>query len=227
MTDKILIVDDDPSILRMLCKVAESIGFGCDASDNGMDALNKLSFQKYELMLLDINMSDVDGFTIIKKLRSSGNKIPIIIVSGRKEDSDTIYGLELGADDYVTKPFNPATLGAKIKALVRRNSELSGRTSTVITAGPFNYNTATLRFYKNGTEIPLTGKENALMKLFMDNVGNVFSKDTIYQLVWGDNLVDDNAVMVYINRLRSKIEDIPSEPKHILNVRGIGYRFIV
>ena len=126
----------------------------------------------------------------------------------------------------MTKPFNPVVLGAKVKALIRR-SQGSSSSSDLLTAGPFQYNTSTLRFYKNGEEILLSAKENAMMKLFMDNVNRVFSKDMIYELVWGEAIIDENAIMVYVNRLRQKIEEDPGKPKHIQTVRGLGYRFVI
>ena len=126
----------------------------------------------------------------------------------------------------MTKPFNPIVLGAKVKALIRR-SKGTADTEAVITAGPFRYNTSTLRFYKDGHEIVLSSKENAIMKLFLDNVNRIFSKDMIYELVWGHSIIDENAIMVYINRLRQKIEDDPARPKFIQTVRGLGYRFVV
>ena len=164
---------------------------------------------------------------MIQRLRGRGVKTPIIIVSGRQEDYDTLYGLDIGADDYVTKPFNPIVLGAKVKALIRRSKGSLHGTEAVITAGPFQYNTSTLRFYKNGSEIVLSSKENAMMKLFVDNVNRIFSKDMLYDLVWGEAIIDENAIMVYINRLRQKIEDDPAKPKFIQTVRGLGYRFVV
>ena len=151
----------------------------------------------------------------------------MIIVSGRKEDFDTLYGLDIGADDYITKPFNPVTLGAKVKALIRRSRNTLPEAEHTITAGPFTYNTSTLRLYKNGVEIPLSAKENAMMKLFIDNVNRIFSKDMLYDMIWGETVIDENAIMVYVSRLRQKIEDDPATPKYIQNVRGIGYRFVV
>ena len=225
MSEKVLIVDDDAAVLRLLCKVVRSNELDADTAESGEDALQKLAQESYALLLLDINLHGIDGFAVIDKLRAAGNSIPIIIISGRKEDYDTLYGLGIGADDYITKPFNPVTLGAKIKAILRRTG--STKFGQTLTVGPFTYDTSTLRLYKNGAEIVLTGKENAMMKLFLDNVDRIFSKDMLYDLIWGNALVDDNAVMVYINRLRQKIEDDPNDPHFIQNVRGIGYRFVL
>ena len=127
----------------------------------------------------------------------------------------------------MTKPFNPVTLGAKVKALIRRSRNHLPGVDSVIAAGPFQYNTSTLRFYKNGREILLSSKENAMMKLFIDNVNRIFSKDMLYDLIWGEAIIDENAIMVYVNRLRQKIEEDPSNPKYIQTVRGLGYRFVV
>ena len=226
MADTVLIVDDDESVQTMLYKVIRSNGLNAQIAASGEEALVLASRNHYDLMLLDVNMPGMDGFQVVQQLRSRDIRTPIIIVSGRQEDYDTLYGLDIGADDYVTKPFNPIVLGAKVKALIRRSKGL-GETESIITAGPFRYNTSTLRFYKDGQEIVLSSKENAIMKLFLDNVNRIFSKDMIYELVWGHAIIDENAIMVYINRLRQKIEDDPARPKYIQTVRGLGYRFVV
>ena len=227
MADKILIVDDDQAVSTMLYKVIRSNGIDADTVFSGEQALEQLEHNSYDLILLDVNMQGMDGFQVVQTVRRRGLKTPIIIVSGRKEDYDTLYGLDIGADDYVTKPFNPITLGAKVKALIRRSKGQMPGAETVITAGPFRYNTSTLRFYKNDVEIPLSSKENAMIKLFIDNVNRIFSKDMIYDLIWGEAIIDENAIMVYINRLRQKIEEDPAKPKYIQTVRGLGYRFVV
>lgn len=227
MADLVLIVDDDEAVRTTLYKVIRSNGLDAEMASGGEQALDLISKTHYDLLLLDVNMPGMDGFTMVQKLRSRGIKTPIIIVSGRKEDYDTLYGLDIGADDYVTKPFNPIVLGAKVKALIRRSKGSLHGADAVTLAGPFRYNNTTLRFYKNGTEIVLSSKENAIMKLFMDNINRIFPKEMIYSMVWGEAIVDENAVMVYINRLRQKVEDDPASPKFIQTVRGLGYRFVV
>lgn len=223
--DLVLIVDDDETVQTMLYKVIRSAGMDAQVASSGEQALQMVKGSTYDLILLDVNMGGMDGFQVTRQLRSQGVRTPIIIVSGRKEDYDTLYGLDIGADDYITKPFNPVVLGAKAKALIRRSRGSAGDGDLI--AGPFRYNTTTLRFYKDNQEIVLSSKENAMMKLFLDNVNRIFPKEMIYTLLWGEAIVDENAVMVYINRLRQKIEEDPGKPKYIQTVRGLGYRFVV
>ena len=226
--DRVLIVDDDNAVLNTLYKVIVSNGIEADTAFGGDEALKKILSVKYDLVLLDINLGNVSGFEVLQRMRDDGISTPVIIVSARNEDYDTLYGLNIGADDYITKPFNPIILGAKVKALIRRSRDTNGKSAeNNLVAGPFVYDVSMLRLYKSGKEVLLTSKENSLMKLFLDNVNRIFSKDMIYEMVWGEYIVDENAVMVYINRLRQKIEDDPSHPKYIQNVRGLGYRFVV
>ena len=225
--DLVLIVDDDEAVQSVLYKVISSNGLDARVAASGEEALEVTRRYHFDLILLDVNMRGIDGFEVVQELRKRGVKTPIIIVSGRKEDYDTLYGLDIGADDYITKPFNPIVLGAKVKAMIRRNRSQTVGSSNVITAGPFRYDTHTLRLYKNGEEIILSSKENAMIKLFLDNINRIFSRKMIYEMVWGETIVDENAIMVYINRLRQKIEDDPSKPQYIQTVRGLGYRFVI
>ena len=150
-----------------------------------------------------------------------------MIVSGRNEDYDSLYGLSVGADDYITKPFRPVVLGAKVKALIRRNRDLILQKPDVLECGPFTYNYSTMRFYKGQEELVLSTREAALMLLFLQHPGQVYTKEMIYEQVWGTRVaIDDNAIMVYINRLRGKIEDNRQKPGYIVTVRGLGYRFV-
>lgn len=226
MSDKVLIVDDDPAVCKLLEKVMHSNDLETNVADSGLTALNQLKNHTYDMILMDVMLGDMEGFEVIKRLRSQGIQTPVMIVSGRNEDYDSLYGLSVGADDYITKPFRPIVLGAKVKALIRRNKNQVLYSSDILECGSFIYNTSTMRFYKNGEEIVLSSKESSLMLLFLKHPGQVFTKDMIYDHVWGNSVaVDDNAIMVYINRLRGKIEEDRQKPAHIVTVRGLGYRF--
>ena len=226
MADSVLIVDDDEAICKMLSRVMDSNDLESDVAYSGTEALRKLQGHTYDVILMDNTMDDMEGFDVIKKIRSSGVTTPVIIISGRSEDYDALYGLSIGADDYITKPFRPVVVGAKVKALIRRSKKQLMNGKEVIEKGRFRYDTTTLRFYKDNEEIILSSKENSLMLLFMSHPDQVFTKDMIYDHVWGNTIaVDDNTIMVYINRLRGKIEDDPGKPVFIQTVRGSGYRF--
>lgn len=181
---------------------------------------------KVNLILLDIMMNGSDeGFEVIRRLRAAGNDIPIIVLSGRTEDFDTLYGLDIGADDYIGKPFNPVVLGAKMKALIRRDQKSSRSVPDFITAGPFRYNSMSMELFKEERRIPLSSRENVLMKLFLCNAGRVFSKEQLYEQVWNSTVVDKNTIMVYISHLRNKIEEDPKNPRYLKTVWGLGYKF--
>lgn len=228
MSDKVLIVDDDAAICKMLQKVMTSNQLESDTAHCGKEALTLISNNSYAIILLDINLDDMEGFDIIKQIRARGNTTPVIIISGRSEDYDALYGLSVGADDYITKPFRPVVLGAKVMALLRRAGSASAESSSSIIRKIFRYDTSTLRFYKNEQEIELSSKENSLILLFMQNPNQVFTKEMIYEHVWGNTIiVDDNSIMVYISRLRNKIEENPQNPRYIQTVRGLGYRFVI
>lgn len=227
MPDKVLIVDDDPAICKLLEKVMRSNELETTIAASGTEALSIIRNHTFDIILLDIMLGDMEGFEVIKRVRSQGISTPVMIVSGRNEDYDSLYGLSIGADDYITKPFRPLVLGAKVKALIRRNKSLILDNSNRLECGPFSYDTATMRFYKNGEELILSSKESTLLLLFIKHPQQVFTKDMIYEHVWGNTVaIDDNAIMVYINRLRGKIEDDRQNPQHIITVRGLGYRFV-
>ena len=224
MIPKALIVEDDEAVRSTLARVLTSSGIQSTLTASGQEALDALRAEPVDVILLDINLDGMDGFEVIHALRDAGNQVPVMVVSGRTEDVDMLYSLEIGADDYITKPFNPVTLAAKVKALIRR-SQAAGA-AAAIEAGPFRFDNETLKLYKSGVELPLSAKESAIMKLFLDNPNRIFSKTSLYDLIWGNTNVDDSAIVVYINRLRNKIEDDPSRPEHIQTVRGLGYRFV-
>ena len=224
MADRVLIIDADMQSRTVLGRALRAAMMVTEAAVSGEDGIERIAQAEYDLVLLDIDLPGIDGFHVIQTVRQRGSRVPMVVVSSHSEDYEQLYALDLGADDYVTKPFNPVVLAAKVRALIRRSRGLP--MEDIITAGPFTYNTGTLRFYKNGDEIVLSSKENAMMKLFMDNVDRIFSRSRLYDLIWGGNIVDENTVMVYISRLRAKIEDDPSHPHYIQTVRGLGYRFV-
>ena len=225
--ENVLIIDDDPVIQRLLEKVLVSNQLKTRTAGSGEEALQILRTTQFALILLDITMGGMDGFQFLERIRHQNIATPVIIVSGKNEEYDTLYGLELGADDYITKPFNPVVLGAKVKAMIRRNALLLTQSGAIIKAGPFTFDKSTLKLKKGEQEIFLSSKETMLFSYFLDHIGHVFSKEQLYQQIWGDWGVDDNTIMVHINHLRAKIEDNPKDPKHIITLRGLGYKFIV
>ena len=224
MADRVLIIDADMQSRTVLGRALRAAMMVTEAAVSGEDGIERIAQAEYDLVLLDIDLPGIDGFHVIQTVRQRGSRVPMVVVSSHSEDYEQLYALDLGADDYVTKPFTPVVLAANVRALIRRSRGLP--MEDIITAGPFTYNTGTLRFYKNGDEIVLSSKENAMMKLFMDNVDRIFSRSRLYDLIWGGSIVDENTVMVYISRLRAKIEDDPAKPKYIQTVRGLGYRFV-
>lgn len=231
MVDRVLIVDDDPSICRLLEKVMRSNDLEPVIAGSGQEALEMLAAQSFDVILIDVMLGDMEGFDVIRKIRREGNNTPLMIVSGRNEDYDSLYGLSVGADDYITKPFRPIVLGAKVKALIRRSrssvGKSDGTSDPLVRCGEFTYDSGTMRFFKGDEELQLSSREAALFLLFMKHPHQVFTREMIYEQIWGDAVaVDDNTIMVYVNRLRNKIEDDRHNPVHIITVRGIGYRFV-
>ena len=194
---------------------------------DGSEALD-IFFEQNDiaLIILDVMMPKMDGWQVCREVRNY-SKVPIIMLTAKVEDMDKIQGLAIGADDYVTKPFRPQILGAQVKALIRRSKSFSQENNQQISCGPFLCDTTTMRFYKSNVELNLSEKERSLLLLFVRHPQQVFTKDMIYEQIWGNLIaVDDNAIMVYINRLRSKIEDNARTPQHIITIRGVGYRFV-
>ncbi len=230
MADTVLIVDDDDSIRKLLQKIMGINGLESECVSSGGQALERLKEKTYDIILIDVMLGDMEGFDVIKQIRADGIHTPVMIISGRNEDYDSLYGLSIGADDYVTKPFRPVVLGAKVKALIRRSHDalppLGEKSAYEIKAGPFRYEPATMKFFKDGEELLLSVKESSLLLMFLKNPNRVVSKDEIHEHVWSETFaIDDNAIMVYMNRLRSKIEKDPKNPSYIVTVKGAGYRF--
>lgn len=226
---KVLVVEDEESIRKLISKILSLEGITVYQAENGSQGLDLINKYKFDLVILDILMGDISGYDVAKIIRSEDLLLPIIFLSGKKEDEDIIKGLDIGADSYITKPFSPAVLCAQVKSQIKRRRAILKEDviSSVITQGPFNFNLDSYKFYKNGIEIKLSSKETKIMKFLMEHPNKVFSKEEIYQNIWQDSVTDDNSIMVYIKYLRNKIEDAPNKPKYIKTVWGIGYEFSV
>lgn len=224
--EKILIIEDDPSIARIEKDYLELSDFSVTVSGNGEDGLREALSGSYSLVLLDVMLPGMDGFQVCSRLREKLD-IPILMVTARTEDIDKIRGLGLGADDYIEKPFSPSVLVARIKANLSQYSRLRRRDSApVLTAGELRLDAASRRVCVGEREVELKNREYELLYFFMTNPNIVFDRETLYERVWGMEAMGDNAtVSVHINRLREKLEKDPSEPRYIQTVRGAGYRF--
>ncbi len=225
---KILIIEDDRDIAEVERDYLAINGFDADLTDNGITGIDLVKQNEYNLVLLDLMLPGLDGFAVCKKLREITD-IPILMVTARKEDIDKIRGLGLGADDYIEKPFSPNVLVARVKANLAQYERLKKteeKKETVIDVGDYKINTSSHRVYKHGEEIELKNKEYELFLFLVMNADIVFDKEALYEKIWGlDSLGDTATVAVHINRLREKLEDDPSNPKHIQTVWGAGYRF--
>ncbi len=226
---RVLVVDDENAVRKLIKTVLEGDGMVVLQAENGMEAMRMISEEPFDLVLLDIMMENIDGYDVLGQTRNMGIHTPIIFLSGKKEDTDQIIGLGLGADAYITKPFSPLVLCAQVKNQIKRYRQLqeSKQQALHIVLGPFLFNHHTYTFQKNNQEIALSSKELQLMKFFMEHPNQVFSKEQLYQNIWKDTVVDNNTIMVYIRHLRTKIEENPTNPKYIKTVWGIGYRFSV
>ena len=181
--------------------------------------------QTFDLVVLDIMMQDMDGYTILQNMRADGNTTPVLLLSGRQDEVDQVLGLGLGADDYLTKPFRLSVLTQKVKALIRRSSVYNQQRRNLITVGPFRFDLMKLECQKQGRPLNFTARELALFRFFMEHPGQVFTREQLYRQVWNEHVVDDNTIMVYIKRIREKIEEDSRNPVYLRTVRGIGYIF--
>lgn len=223
---RILIADDEPEIRMIESRSMRSQGFKTAECADGQTAMHMILTQHFDLILLDLDMPGLDGFHILQNMREQAIDIPVIIVTANEEEYNEVFGFSLGADDYIIKPFRPSALSARVKRLLDRMDQ-NRRQSNVLTIGPFQMLLQNYTFFKNDIELPLTPKERQLLQYFMQNPNQVFSKEQLYQAVWNHSAVDDNTIMVTIRNLRQKIEDRPKEPKYLLTVYGLGYKFSV
>jgi len=237
MTGKkqILIVEDDHSIAELQKDYLELAGYGVTIAANGTEALDLIARNEYDLVILDIMLPGADGFTVLQTIRERED-IPVLLVSARSEDLYKIKGLDLGADDYVTKPFSPAELVARVNAHVKKYERLRERfggsravhATNRLRVRRLEIDKEARQVYVNGREVSLAQKEFDLLLFLLQHANRVFSKEELFERVWGlDALGDVSTVTVHIARIREKIEDNPSKPQYIATVWGSGYKFII
>lgn len=224
----ILVADDEVEILEIIELYLEKGGYKIITARDGIEALDIINkTEKVDLAILDIMMPGVGGYKLIKEIRSNFN-IPIILISAKNQDSDKILGLDLGADDYITKPFNPLELAARVNVQIRRVYELDVRkeNNKELTIGDIRIDTFNIRVTVRGQEIELTSIEYGILKYLMENSGRILTKNQIFEEVWNEEFLNgENTIMVHISRLRDKIEEDSKKPVYLKTVRGLGYKF--
>jgi len=228
MPKTILIVDDEPSLVKGLrFNLEQQEGYIIDAASDGEEALEVFDAQRHDLVLLDLMLPKVDGLEVCQKLRAVSD-VPIIMLTAKGDDMDKIMGLEFGADDYLTKPFNMLELKARIKSIFRRadsaRSKAGAAQAASITVRDMTVDFASRTVVIAGKEVYLTAKEFDLLQLFISNRGTVFDRENLLEVVW-KHQGDLRTVDVHIRRLREKIEDNPAHPAYILTKWGVGYYF--
>ena len=228
MNYNVLIAEDDSDIVELLTLYLNSDGFRVYSADNGVDALQIAKTEDISIALVDIMMPRMNGYELTKQIRAFSN-IPIIILSAKNMDTDRILGLNIGADAYMTKPFNPLEVIAYLKAALRRYYKLGSdpmqQEPTQYTVGELKLDTSKFVLYKNDRVVPLTSTELKIMAKFMKSPGRIFTKAQLYECISGDYYEsDDNTMMVHISNIRAKIEDDPAKPKYIITQRGLGYK---
>ena len=225
---KILVLEDEANIRSFVVINLRRSGFEPIEAENGAAALEKLKVNPdICLALLDVMLPDIDGFEVCRRIRASGSKMGIIMLTAKSQEIDKVTGLMTGADDYVTKPFSPAELTARVDALVRRlGLDEDEKATAELASGPFLLNTRNRTLEKDGQRLKLTQIEYMLMKLFMENPGKAMSREDILAAVWGNDFSGElKTVDVNIRRLRIKIETDPTEPEFLTTVWGYGYKW--
>ncbi len=226
---KILIIEDDAAIAAIEKDYLELSGYEVSVCADGVSGLTAALEQPFDLLLLDLMLPGMDGFAVCRRVREAKD-IPILMVMALGKDVDKIRGLGYGADDYIEKPFSPSVLVARVKAHLAQYRRLkpAAAAPAVLTAGPLTADTASRRVTKDGAEIPLKNREYELLLFLMRHPGQVFSREDLYEMIWGlESLGDNITVAVHINRLREKLEDDPAHPQLLQTVWGVGYRLSV
>jgi two-component system KDP operon response regulator KdpE len=218
----VLVVDDEPPIRRLLRTSLRAQGYHVIEAETGRAALDVIKNERLEIVILDLGLPDLNGIEVIRRLRTSGSKIPIIVLSSRGDERGKVEALDLGADDYVTKPFGMAELVARIRTALRHRLQLQGA-EPVFVSGDLTVDLTRRIVTVRGTEVKLSPKEWDILRLLVLHAGKVLTHRMIMQEVWGPT-VDVQYLRIYVRQLRQKLEVLPEQPYHILTETGVGYR---
>ena len=222
---RILVVDDEKLLVKGMKFNLENEGYEVDCAYDGAAAVELARNNKFDLLILDVMMPEVDGLEACMRIREFSN-VPIIMLTAKSEDADKLMGFECGADDYLTKPFNILELKARVRALLRRAAGVQRSQGAILTAGELSLNTEERVAIRDGETVELTAKEYDLIELLMRNPRRVYSRENLMNVVWGYSYAGDyRTVDVHIRRLREKLEKNPAEPDHIMTKWGVGYYF--
>ncbi|MET7393491.1 response regulator transcription factor [Dactylosporangium sp. NPDC005572] len=223
MGQSVLVVDDDPTVSDVVRRYLERAGFAVRLAADGPGALDAYAAQRPDLLVLDLMLPGIDGLEVCRRLREQDRDLPVIMLTALGEESDRVIGLEIGADDYVTKPFSPRELVLRVQSVLRRTAPPAP--SGELADGELRVDVARRIATLRGAALALTVREFDLLVFLMRNPGRVLRRAELLQQVWGWTFGDQSTVTVHMRRLREKVEDDPAEPKRILTVWGVGYRY--
>ena len=224
MTPRILLIEDDPRLAGLVTEYLGEAGFQVSTAATGRDGLDRIGREPYDAVVLDLMLPDIDGLEVCRQLRATSSEVPVLMLTARGDTMDRVVGLEIGADDYMPKPFEPRELLARLRAILRRRP--FGRGSDVLRFGRLEIDRGARAVRVDGTERTLTSHQFTLLVALAEKAGRVLSRDALMDLVKGETLeAFDRSIDVHVSRIRAAIEDDPKKPRRILTVRGAGYVF--
>jgi DNA-binding response OmpR family regulator len=225
MGQRVLVVDDDPTVSDVVRRYLEREGFVVELAGDGQQALDAYHAERPDLVVLDLMLPGIDGLEVCRRLREQDRTLPVIMLTALGEESDRVLGLEIGADDYVTKPFSPRELVLRVQSVLRRAVPPAAASPEELVDGSLRVDAARRTATLRGRELALTVREFDLLVFLMRNPGRVLRRTELLQQVWGWTFGDQSTVTVHMRRLREKVEDDPAQPRRILTVWGVGYRY--
>ena len=225
MGQQVLVVDDDPTVSDVLRRYLEHAGYAVTLAGDGYAALRAYEAQRPDLVVLDLMLPGIDGLEVARRLRARPDEVPIVMLTARGDESDRVLGLQLGADDYVTKPFSPRELTLRVQSVLRRAARNAPAPAETLVDGELEIDVSRRVARLNGVELSLTVREFDLLVFLVRNPGRAFRRAELLEQVWGWSFGDQSTVTVHMRRLREKVENDPGHPRRIVTVWGVGYRW--